>query len=31
MPFCVQYYDSVSILCNIFVELEHFILINNFD
>ena len=25
------YFDSILILCNIFVELEHFILFNNFD
>ena len=25
------YFDSVLILCNIFVELEHFILFNNLD
>ena len=26
-----MYFDSMLILCNIFVELEHFILFNNFD
>ena len=25
------YFDSILILCNIFVVLEHFILFNNFD
>ena len=31
MPFCVCMSDSVLILCNIFVKLEHLILFNNFD
>ena len=29
MPFCV-YFDSMMILCNIFVKWAHFILFNNF-
>ena len=30
MHFCVtKYFDSMLILCNIFVELEHFILFNH--
>ena len=29
--FLSLYFDSMLILCNIFVELEHFILFNNFD
>ena len=31
MPFLCKYFDSMLILCNIFVELEHFILFNNLD
>ena len=30
MPFCVSTFDSMLILCNIFVELEHFILFNKY-
>ena len=29
--FLCKYFDSMLILCNIFVEVEHFILFNNFD
>ena len=29
--FLCKYCDSMLILCNIFVELEHFILFNKFD
>ena len=29
--FLCKYFDSMLILCNISVELEHFILFNNFD
>ena len=29
--FQCRYFDSMLVLCNIFVELEHFILFNNFD
>ena len=29
--FLCKYFDSMLILCNIFVKLEHFILFNNFD
>ena len=29
--FLCKYFDSMSILCTIFVKLEHFILFNNFD
>ena len=31
MPFLCLYFGSMLILCNIFVELERFILLKNFD